>query len=57
MPPNLINILTNSTSNIVWHKLHPFRNKLAQFVYVSWFIQNPSELATKFYAPSEAGDR
>lgn len=57
MPPNLINILTNSTSNIVWHKLHPFRNKLAQFVYLSCFIQNPSELATKFYTPSEAGDR
>lgn len=34
MPPNLINILTNSTSRDVWHKLHPPRSRLAQFVCV-----------------------
>lgn len=33
MPPNLINILTNSTGRDVWHKLHPSRSRLAQFVY------------------------
>lgn len=56
MPPNLINILTNSTSNVVWHRLHLFRSKLAQFVYVSYFVQSPSELAAKFCMPSEARD-
>lgn len=49
MPPNLINIVTNNTSNDVWHKLHPFRSRLAQFVYGSCLFQSPSELAAKLY--------
>lgn len=56
MPPNLINILTNSTSNVVWHRLRLFRSKLVQFVHVSYFVQSPSELAAKFYMPSESRD-
>lgn len=55
MPPNLINILTNSTSSDVWHKLYPFRSRLAKFVYVSYLFQSPFALAAEVYVPWEAG--
>lgn len=57
MPPNLIDIVPNSTSSDVWHKLHPFRSRLAQFVYVSYLFQSPSELAAKLYVACEVGNR
>lgn len=55
MPPNLINILTNSTSRNVWHKPHPSRSRLAQFVHVSCSFQSPSELAVQSYTPERLG--
>lgn len=55
MPPNLINILTNSTGRDVWHKLHSSRSRLAQFVSGSCSFQSPSELAAQSYTPSEVG--
>lgn len=55
MPPNLINILTNSTSRNVWHKPHPSGSRLAQFVRVSYSFQNPSELAVWSYTPEGLG--
>jgi len=56
MPPNLINILANSTSSDVWHKLHPLRSRLAPFVYVS-FISKPLWIGCRIVRTQCSGGR